>query len=270
MKAATTRVEVEDSFQEIALALMNSTLLEINGQDYKISEVEFYFQNEFFNDPFVHCQPRQKQVNQWYFHRKGDGFKDGKIKGLDITIGNENAFGGMLIRGIENVQTGEVIDGPSLVVDAILRAYQVEKVQEIAPTLEMHVITEANASFRLKEYDHKVLTIPTKCPRVGLTVISGENQYLRERFLLRDYRFLADPKKTEKFRHTIFLALINQGMSQKHAAEVVGLREVEALKYMFNYERGTGRNPLNYVDQKLNVLSQCEMMGSILGRRKAS
>lgn len=262
LKSAKTLLDIESAFQDIAHVLINHTQLVIKDESYRIMEIEFYYDNgDSFKDPYIHADERQKTSDNWYFHRKGDGYSDGKIKGLDLTFGNETSLGGILLRGLENITTGEYIDGPSRIVNKILEKNAVTRVVEIAPQLEELKASDLSNLLHLKDYESPVFQIPIKCPRVGLT-LKSKKELEQMRYILRYYRFLADPKKTEIHNHSIFLSLVRQGIEEKVAREMAGIREVEAMKYMLNFTRGKERQQAEYVDQKLNVLSHCEMMGA--------
>lgn len=268
LKTSQSIWEIESSFQEIAHALLNQTQLLIRNENFKLMEIEFYFDNgSTFQDPYIHGDDRQKTTNNWYFHRKGEGYSDGKIKGLDLTFGNNPTLGGILLRGIENLHTGEYIDGPSRIVNKILEMNGVEKVCEIAPQLERLSANDPSNALQLKEYENPVFQIPTKCPRVGLT-LKTKKEALQRNFIMKNYRFLAEPAKTGIHNHSIFLALVHQGMDKNKAREIAGIREAEALKYFFNYCRGAERHYSGYVDMDFSVLNHCEMMGAILGYTK--
>ncbi|KAH9942559.1 hypothetical protein B0H21DRAFT_750925 [Amylocystis lapponica] len=126
--------------------------------EYEILELEFYLQRSTCHeDPFTHGSEEQKQSGQWYFHRVprkpghppaiptlAGGYRGGSRKGLDLTLGApliqtsphfakssssssssndspELLRGGVLLRTIRRTADMQVISGPSLLVDEILR-----------------------------------------------------------------------------------------------------------------------------------------------------
>jgi hypothetical protein len=267
---AQSASEVEECFDKIARALLNYTVLEVANFQYKITEIEFYFQNSFFKDPFVHCDERQKSSNEWYFHRRGSGYKDGNYKGLDLTFGTNDSFGGILIRGMERTDNSSYSDGPSKVVDEILKQLGTVKVIDSAPKIESFPASSLDGILRLKEVDEEVLKLPIKSPRVGLPY-NKQEQNLRTQYVAKDYRYHTAPLKTTRHRHTMLLALYQQGFDVKKAAHLIGIRDSEAAKYVFNFQRGQERDPASYVDQDLSVLDHCEFMGALNAfARKAS
>lgn len=83
------------SFRTIAWQLMNNYKLQSGEAFYRITECEFYYYSENHKDTYVHGHDRQKQtIGEWYFHGSG----------LDITLGNEKGYGGILLRGIAAVK----------------------------------------------------------------------------------------------------------------------------------------------------------------------
>lgn len=92
----------EGYFTQIATFLMQETVLRAENQHYRFTELEFYFQSKDHPDPFCHNNDLQKSKWQWYFHPSG----------IDITFGGEEAFGGILIRGVRK------IDIPQMGIDA--------------------------------------------------------------------------------------------------------------------------------------------------------
>eukprot|EP00744_Colponema_vietnamica_P015710 GILI01022030.1.p1 GENE.GILI01022030.1~~GILI01022030.1.p1 ORF type:complete len:459 (+),score=66.74 GILI01022030.1:73-1449(+) len=123
------------------------TSAEGKSTSFDLVEVEAYVIGPNHNDTFTHTDPQQGVFGTYYFHRMGPGksYKGGSFKGMDITIGNSLVqpasvgkhassgskwshpapfYGGYLVRSLRNTSTGDVIEGPSLVVDTLLAATQ--------------------------------------------------------------------------------------------------------------------------------------------------
>jgi hypothetical protein len=100
-----------NDFKRIALHLMNNNVLIVGHGRYRFTELEFYYFNENGKhaDVYSHRHRYQKTNGQWYFHGSG----------LDITFGSENVYGGILIRGIKNLQDNKFINGPILCVQEL-------------------------------------------------------------------------------------------------------------------------------------------------------
>jgi hypothetical protein len=105
----TTSIEtIEQSFKNIANALFNDYVINVNDRFYKLLDIEFYyFSEEKFTDPYIHRNALQKETGRWYFHESG----------LDITFGADGNHGGILIRGIgklseDGKQLEDEVHGP--------------------------------------------------------------------------------------------------------------------------------------------------------------
>ena len=88
--------DYDKQFVKIAKSLMNDYLLTVNNAyKYRISEIEFYFNDleglgkdkSIHPDTFTHGDSLQKETGRWYFHKFGQSYKVGTYKGLDLTFG---------------------------------------------------------------------------------------------------------------------------------------------------------------------------------------
>jgi hypothetical protein len=118
------------------------TELVTQGKRYRLTEIEFYLVGGVHDDVFTHQDKQQLTCCQWYFHRTGTQYRSGNYKGLDITFGTpsglgyiyvtgKDCYGGILVRGIQDVSTGKLFDGPCLSVNQILSCNGVSEVTEI-------------------------------------------------------------------------------------------------------------------------------------------
>lgn len=95
----------ESIFKSVAEFFMMRKRLKCGENIYKIVECEFYFfqENGDHKDIYTHKAKEQLSFGKWYDHGSG----------LDITIGNEkDTYGGILIRSLQNVNSGQYINGP--------------------------------------------------------------------------------------------------------------------------------------------------------------
>jgi 3-methyladenine DNA glycosylase Mpg len=107
--------------QKIAEALLMKYVLVVGDKEFRICEVEFYVRNTTHNDTYTHRDSHQKTYGRWYFHRYPNcSYKGGTYKGLDLTLGNETTYFGVLIRSIYDDSTDEMIEGPCKTVNKIL------------------------------------------------------------------------------------------------------------------------------------------------------
>jgi len=140
----------------------------------------------------------------WYFHRYGSkGYKSGTYKGLDLTFGTKlkNLFGGILIRSIQNLSTGELIEGSCNCVTAIFKQFGVSEVNEFLDKVQKGFdktkVLDSSNVIHIVENDKAVLKHEIfKSSRVGLTLKGEEEE--RFRFIFKNYRFMLWPNKIKK------------------------------------------------------------------------
>ena len=93
----SSKERVEESFFSVASRLMSDFQLVVNEHRYRLLDIEFYYYAPgIFEDVYAHRHEAQLQTGKWYFHGSG----------IDITFGNGECHGGILIRAIGKL-TGE-------------------------------------------------------------------------------------------------------------------------------------------------------------------
>lgn len=194
-----TPATIEEDFARIANELMNSWVLTVNKTYYRITEIEFYCKSVKddgpIKDPYTHGHDEQLKSGTWYFHGSG----------IDLTFGCEEYYGGILIRGIYNLETQDYIKGPLNSITEILSNlssfYAHDFKLGLASTIDYHAIL------------HEPKT-PIKAPRVGLNpkIDSDSHQKL--------YRFLIMPKFTNRDKSIIYNSLLKQGYSPDQANHI--------------------------------------------------
>lgn len=183
-------------FHETAQLLLNECYLMINDHKYRICEIEFYLYGADHLDPYVHCHPDQNEFGGWYFHRtqntRESGFRGGKFKGLDLALGSQDKFVGILIRRIENFKDRRTIDGPSLVVDEILAAAKCESIKQFLESkTDLNLVLDETLESKAFFYG----------PRVGLSA----NRDKTFDFFFAPYRYGIDLKNSSKRKHHYLL-----------------------------------------------------------------
>ena len=131
------------SFSQIADKILNLSTFEINGEAFRICEIEFYLNSPSHPDRYAHSLPDQLEYGHWYFHKHRTGnYKGGTWKGLDITLGSRanGAYCGILLRSIMNIRTEELVEGPCRTVNLILDNYRVESIYELVGQHTLHVL----------------------------------------------------------------------------------------------------------------------------------
>ena len=245
-----------DSFADVADTLLNHCTLKIKTSSYRITEIEFYLLSELHNDQYTYAHPEQYEFGHWHFHRcrGSETYQEGKIKGIDLTLGNKEYPLGVLIRGIENLDKGEYIDGPSLVLDEILRQHQVKKVADLVKEDHLELFIELTK-------DLAVLGV-TSGPRVGLSV--QKNWELREciSYMFADYRYHIFPCKTKIDRHQFVLSHYKDKLTVTET-EGFGVRPVEINKYVNYFQAGAKKSPSELLEsQEDSIEYWCELYGS--------
>jgi hypothetical protein len=187
-------------------------------KSYRIVELEYYYSSPEHPDPYVHLDPHQSHWMCWYFHRQnGKAYKGGTYKGLDISIGDigspigsessssrtkktsavPGGAGGLLIRSLLNIETGEVIQGPCRVVNELLSLHNnssplsvhelVTELQNsaLSDSLPVSITSQDRLTFqRIKSNGQKILC----SPRVGLT-FRRVTPLVGKEYLMAPYRY---------------------------------------------------------------------------------
>lgn len=168
-------------FNSIAKELMNNWSLSVGKSKYRLTEIEFYYNDKKHDDRYAHNHDQQLTRGQWYFHGSG----------VDITFGDEssNAYGGILIRGIQNDNTKVYIDGSLKVVTEIFK--------------EFGSISSLSTDFGLVKAKHDS-EVPVRCARVGLNPSKDEIHNAKPyRFIIKinpDHKFKEKTKVAEQMR----------------------------------------------------------------------
>lgn len=184
-------------FEEISRELFFNLRLKIKNNIYEIIEIEFYINEAGHPDVFSHSTSQQKQNGSFCFHQTGKSYREGNYKGVDIAIGNEKRFGGILIRSLKEISGQRIIEGPSNVVTEILSLYGYKKVRELVPHVDLDMEGNDFCLIDFEEKKHK----PFRSPRVGLTLKKDCSKKIH--FLVKDYRFIKYPDLIKKGKHWI-------------------------------------------------------------------
>jgi len=123
-------------FDEVAWHLLNSAVLLVGEERFRLREIEFYLHSPLHQDVDSHCNSRQGKYGQWYFHRfkNPEKYPNQIRKGIDLTFGHaaQSIYGGILIRAISTLETKEIIDGPTRTVNRIIDTIGMKAVHTLA------------------------------------------------------------------------------------------------------------------------------------------
>jgi hypothetical protein len=186
-----------DSFQELASKFINEYDLMINKKRHSLVEIEFYLYSDEHPDIFCHKSAMQQEHNKWYFHKSGQSatskYKGGTYKGLDIALGNDEDYFGILIRSIQ-YKDEDLVNGPCNCVDHILKLCDKESVYELVESINLDIYKKDMLYLKPKKSKKSLFTnIIYTGPRVGLTLKkSGTKKYI-----FKPYRYLTSiPKES--------------------------------------------------------------------------
>nr|CAG8515155.1 10673_t:CDS:2 [Entrophospora candida] len=251
-----------EQFKKIAEYLINDVILYLpKNKKYQIIELEFYFntlENNSNNNVLLHCDPyshqheHQKTSGEWYFHRVGKfGYRGGTRKGIDITFGNENAYGGILIRSIKRIidneddDENELIEGPSLIVDEILRLCGVDNLS-IKEMVEVKWMGKSGI--------------------FGLTLSNtNPSPNLRLNFLLKPYRFFIKPHLIKKGKAQLIIGLYDRYQDINKVTEISGTSRSIVENYIKEFKLDSD-NIDEFLGKKgkgSNGMEYCKMAGVV-------
>lgn len=250
-------------FRDLAGLLLGRTTLYIARRPHRFTELEIYWNGLSHRDPFTHGDPMQQRLGTWYFHRSGQRYRGGTYKGLDLAFGNSEAFGGILIRGIERIDDApSLVDGPCMVVDHILELTASPTIEDLVRRGAVMIESRDRGSPLRVELDAgpgggKAIYAT---PRIGLTLKKGSTE-ARQRYIARPYRFLSEPARIRKGRPHLVTALHQQGRSTAEIAALTGARRSVVEGYVAAFEAGRGRR-IAELDGDLSTDELCRLLGA--------
>jgi 3-methyladenine DNA glycosylase Mpg len=255
--------EYPPAFLRMAELLLHGTTLRVAGVPHRLTEIEFYVNGPGHRDPFIHGDPMQKKGGFWYFHRTGGRYRSGTYKGLDIAIGHEDRFGGILIRGVEQLEPlPRLLDGPCVCVDHLLALNGAPSIEQLVSRFDGKIDAPAGGESPLSL---EVAAAPRKqpifaCPRVGLTLKRSASEE-GQKFLARPYRFLSEPKAIKKGKPNLVTALHRAGRSVPEIVALSGAPKARVVRYVAAFESGKGR-PAEQYREELSSEQLCELFGA--------
>lgn len=152
------------SFDEIADILKNHCIILYDDKEFRVLDFEFYYFNNNHKDISVH--PRNSAALCWYINDFGgiDLNFESKITRVEdstksiITykykLEDESFFGGVLIRQIQDLNTGKVYDGPLKVAD-LFRLLDATSCFQKNPVIQMKSLPPIE--FKEPEQRHNLL-----------------------------------------------------------------------------------------------------------------
>lgn len=243
---ASTDEEFSRSFRRAAELLLDHATLYAAGARHRLVEVEFYWAGPGHDDPFAHKDPIQVHFGVWYFHRQGGTYKGGTYKGVDIAAGHPGTHVGILLRAIEDMETGTpLIEGSCTVMDHILARTGHSSVAALAGSFDGSIEPSAASPLFLAHEDPGPPKEIFSSARVGLTLKKGATPE-RRRFFGKPYRFLSEPSQIKKGRPNLVASLHREGRSVAEIARITKMAPAIVGRYVAAFESGKGRDPADF------------------------
>lgn len=255
-------------FAAIAERLLARTVLVAAGRPYRFHEIELYYHDgRDHADPFTHRDPWQQTCARWYFHRDGGTYRGGTYKGLDLTFGREGEHGGILVRTL-GTRDGEFVNGCSLCVDHLLSCTGHPSVASLARAVEELPVDAAESTLVLQDDAALPPVEIWRSARVGLTLKRAERHPEMAAYIARPYRFLDEPRRIQKGRLQLVIALHEQGRSLAEIAAITASprRTIEAYTAAYDEGRATG-SIAAFVGKALAPSELCRLYGTLAGAR---
>ena len=267
--AATPEQAYPAIFRGVAELLLNRATLHVEGRPHRFTELEVYWSGLSHVDPFTHGDPMQRRLGAWYFHRAGARYRGGTYKGLDLAFGGPDAFGGILIRGVERADGAPApaarVDGPCMVVDHILALTG-------SPSIEA-LVDRLGAGAPIEDRDERSplhVTLDAgpgggravhATARVGLTLKKGATE-ARRRYIARPYRFLTEPARIRKGKPYLIAALHQEGRSPDEIAALTGTRHGVIEGYLAAFEAGRALDLAELGGDLSSAAALCRLLGA--------
>jgi hypothetical protein len=229
-----------DWFDRIAEQLLNESRLVVAREPHRFVEIEFYYFDAAHPDPFTHRDPLQLECGRWYFHRTRGVYRGGSFKGFDLTFGDGEAHGGILIRGLET-SDGKLIDGPSLCVDHLLDITGAEDVAALDTAIAGRAAWDPSNPLRLETADGEPCEV-CRTARVGLSLKRSKKAPEPPRYVMRPYRYLSEPRRTSKGKLHMVLALHAEGRAPEEIRTITGCPPSTIERYIADFEEGRGED----------------------------
>jgi hypothetical protein len=249
-------------FDAIAEKLLNGANLRAAGKAHRLVEIEFYLRAAEHPDPFTHGDPIQLQCGKWYFHRTAGVYRSGSFKGIDLTFGDGTRYGGVLFRGLE-MEDGTLIDGPSLLVDHLLKLTKAASVRVLDAMIAGRDAWDSSNPAALEDAEPPRTQTLFRCGRVGLTLKNARNKADAPRYILLPYRYLTEARKTAKGKVLMVLAMHARGASVEEIHQATGCPRKSVQRYIDDFEKGRGLVDFAmYLGKELKPADLCRLHGT--------
>eukprot|EP00929_Paragymnodinium_shiwhaense_P089949 TRINITY_DN50165_c0_g1_i1.p1 TRINITY_DN50165_c0_g1~~TRINITY_DN50165_c0_g1_i1.p1 ORF type:complete len:390 (-),score=81.40 TRINITY_DN50165_c0_g1_i1:240-1358(-) len=273
----------------VASQLLNHFDLWIGGQPHRIVELEAYVHGPGHMDPYTHSDDDQLNVGRWYFHKMHGTFKAGTYKGLDLTCGSGSAAdaehpvrAGLLLRAVmsHGGASAEIVEGPSLVVDRILKLCGKPSIASFVEGRSASDLCAASTKglYLQRASQDRPDAAVWRAPRVGLVLRSDEDgkthsSGVPSKYIARFYRFSTLPHKLKKYRAGFAAAGVVQSVDETGTPTMTAealkasLQLPKAAEYVEATRKGlTSKCLERFVDMKnIGQADLCVLVGACHG-----
>ncbi len=254
-------------FLRIADTLLNRTTLRVGDTANRLTEVEVYYHGPGHEDVFAHRDPVQLHSGRWYFHRTRGSYRGGSFKGVDLSFGDGTAHAGVLFRGLETPD-GALVDGPSLLVDHLLRSARFPTVADLDAAIGTRPGWDSESPLRLEPADFPRDSTILRTARVGLSL-----KFRKPRpgdpalsFVVRPYRYLTEPRRIAKGKPHMVLALHNRGETPEAISRATGCPSATVRRYTAASDSGRSEtDPTSFYSKDLNPTEFARLHGYLTG-----
>lgn len=248
-------------FAAIADRLLNGSRLVAGGVPHRLVEVETYYHGPGHPDPFAHRDPVQQHPGRWYFHRTAGVYRGGSFKGIDLSFGDATSFGGVLFRGLE-APDGTLTDGPSLLVDRLLRLTGTVSVAALDREIGGRLAWDQTSPVHLADLAGPEGRPVVRTARVGLSLRRARPGGPEMGYLLRPYRFLTEPRRTAKGKPHLVLALHRAGEPADRIRAATGCPAAAIARYVAAFEAGKAEADAGpYLGREMTTADLCRLHG---------
>ncbi len=170
----------------------------------------------------------------------------------------QEGFGGVLIRGIESLTDGKIIDGPCLSVNHILSLNGTDSIQEFVKGFDF------SATNKSKLYIKPTEDLPkreiVKSARVGLAMKKKEES--QTVFVMKPYRYISLPAKIKKGKIHMCLALHIEGKTVQQIQKITGAKIDSINGWISLFNQGAKKKVKDFLGITLENDQICQTIGA--------
>jgi len=203
----------------------------------------------------------------------GKGYKGGSYKGLDVTFGDGEFYGGILLRALQPLYGDFLpVEGPSLLVDHVLKTAKADTIEELVGRFDMSAELKnpdpAKPAAHPLFFVHSDKEIPAfakhtvyKGARVGLSMKVFVDS--KESYVGKFYRYMITPDKIKKGRNYFIVSLHQQGYTAKQIVELTKSPSSSVEKFIGMFKGGAAKDYKFFCNKNMkNDGETCEMLGA--------